>query len=126
MTTHPVVHWEIGARNADAIKAFYAELFGWTIQTFASADYSMVESGGNGGIGGGIMQNCGDVQPYLTVYVQVDDLEAMLQKAVALGGTACVPPTPIPNVGSFAMFLDPEKHVVGLLQPTMPRAGAPG
>jgi predicted enzyme related to lactoylglutathione lyase len=38
----------------------------------------------------------------------VDDLQAYLDKAVSLGGSVMVPPTPIPNIGAFAMFHDPE------------------
>ena len=27
----PVVHWEIGARDPERLRAFYGQLFGWTI-----------------------------------------------------------------------------------------------
>jgi predicted enzyme related to lactoylglutathione lyase len=53
---------------------------------------------------------------YLTIYVLVDDLQASLDKAQSLGGKTVVPPTPIPNVGSFALFTDPEGHVIGLFK----------
>jgi hypothetical protein len=54
--------------------------------------------------------------PYLTFYVAVDDLAAALVKAESLGGKTIVPPTPIPNVGAFAMFEDPEGHMIGLMK----------
>ena len=45
---------------------------------------------------------------YVTIYVAVEDL----------GGTSLVPPTPIPGVGSFALFQDPEGNTIGILHPT--------
>jgi predicted enzyme related to lactoylglutathione lyase len=56
------------------------------------------------------------VPAYVSIYVSVDDLAASLAKAESLGATAIMQPTPIPGVGSFAMFSDPEGHVIGLLK----------
>ena len=113
---HPVVHWEIGAKDGKKQREFYAGLFGWEIKIDQNADYGMVESAGEGGIGGGIMQMQSDVPPYLSFYVAVDDLQKYLDKAASLGGRTVVGPTPIPGVGAFAMFADPEGNVVGILK----------
>ncbi len=110
----PVVHWEIGAADTGKVGAFYRELFDWQI-TPAGPEYSLV-AGVDGGIGGGILQVGGNVPPYLTVYVQVEELETALRRAVALGGGVVVPPTTISGVGRFAMIDDPEGHTVGLLE----------
>ena len=54
----------------------------------------------------------------LTIYIQVDDLQASLEKAESLGGQTLVPPRPIPSgMGAFAMFLDPSGNCIGLYQP---------
>jgi len=110
----PVVHWEIGGRDAAKLEAFYSKLFGWNINT-ENPEYGMVDPGSDGGIGGGIMQAHGDVPPYVTIYVHVEDLAASLAKAGELGGVTIKPPEPIPGVGSFALFQDPEGNVIGLL-----------
>lgn len=112
----PVVHWEIGAKDATRSHRFYGELFDWKMDTESPTDYMMVATGGEGGINGGIMQSPEGVPPYLTFYVLVDDLQAYLDRAKALGGKAVVPPTPIPDAGSFAMFTDPDGNMVGLFQ----------
>ncbi|MBI5288171.1 MAG: hypothetical protein HY873_04295 [Chloroflexi bacterium] len=76
-----------------------------------------VDSGTGGtGIGVGILQTQADMPGYVTFYVAVDDLAASLARAETLGGKTIVPPTPIPNVGAFAMFEDPEGHMIGLLK----------
>jgi hypothetical protein len=111
---HAVVHWEIGARDAAKLEAFYRDLFGWDIDA-SMPEYHLVAAAGEG-IGGGIMQTQSGVPPYVTFYVTVDDLDAHLAKAGSLGARTIVPPTPIPNVGAFAMILDPEEHVIGLMK----------
>jgi len=112
---HPVVHWEIGAKDANALQGFYAELFNWKVDT-GNPQYAMVNTGGSGGINGGIMQTKEGMPSWVTFYVHVDDLQAYLDRAARLGGKMVVPPTPIPDVGAFAMFADPEGHTIGLLK----------
>jgi predicted enzyme related to lactoylglutathione lyase len=113
----PVVHWEIGARDGSKLHEFYSALFDWKIQVDPQLHYGMVETGGQGGINGGISTLPAEVQPYVTFYVQVDDLEACLAKAESLGGKTILPPMPVPGIGSIAMFIDPEGHVLGLFKP---------
>ncbi|HZY90204.1 MAG TPA: VOC family protein [Gemmataceae bacterium] len=113
---NPVVHWEIGgARDAKRLGDFYSRLFGWNVNADNPHHYHTVDTGG-GGINGGIMQACGEEPPYVAFYVQVDNLQAYLDKAVGLGGKALMPPTPIEGVGAVAMFQDLEGHCVGLFK----------
>ncbi|HTJ72285.1 MAG TPA: VOC family protein [Actinospica sp.] len=112
---NPVVHFEIGVKDSDAAAAFYRDLFGWEIRA-TDPEYSLVEGGADGGIGGGLMRTRGQIPSYVTVYVSVEDLATSLQHAVKLGGTELVKPTPIPGVGSFALFRDLDDNVIGLLQ----------
>jgi uncharacterized protein len=112
--THPVVHWEIGGRDPDRLQRFYGDLFGWKVDQFNS-DYGLVETGD--GMGGAIMRSPSGTPPHVTIYVQVDELRSTLDRVHDLGGAALVDPTPIANVGSFALFRDPEGNIVGLLKP---------
>ena len=111
---HPVVHWEINARDAKALHAFYTSLFGWRIDADNPMGYGLVTTGGPGGINGGI----GPAQgiPHVTFYVRVPDLEAALTRAAQLGGKTDVPPTHIPNMVTFAVFTDPEGNRIGLVK----------
>ena len=109
-----VVHWEIGGRDLDALSGFYEDLFGWTSTGF-DADYRLVDLGD--AVGGGLMRCQDDMPSYVTIYVAVDDLDETLAKVGDLGGTALVPPTPIPGVGAFALFQDPAGNTIGILRP---------
>lgn len=110
---HPVVHWEINARDPKALHGFYAELFGWKVNADNPMGYGVVTAGG-GGINGGI----GPAQgiPGVTFYVRVPDLDAALRRAGELGGRTVVPPTHIPNMVTFAVFTDPEGNRIGMVK----------
>jgi predicted enzyme related to lactoylglutathione lyase len=117
---NPVVHWEIGGREGKKLQEFYGKLFDWNIQVVEGSDfkgYGIVDVG-EGGIGGGIFQSSGGDMPtnYTVFYVQVDDLQASLDKAGSLGAKTVVPPTPIPDMGAFALFSDPDGNVIGLFK----------
>ena len=111
---HPIVHWEIGSKDAKKAQEFYSKLFDWQFDT-GMPDYAMLAAQGDG-IGGGIMQTPAEAPPYVTFYVSVEDLAATLARAEGLGATTIVPPTPIPGTGAFAMFADPEGHMIGIFK----------
>ena len=114
---NPVVHWEIAGRDAAKLQEFYGSLFDWNIGAQEEmGGYRLVEAS-EGGIGGGLMEaEEGMPKSYVIFFVQVDDLQVSLDNAVALGGQAVVPPTPIPSVGAFAVFSDPEGNHVGMFK----------
>ena len=115
---HPVVHWEIGGRDAAALREFYQQAFGWKM-TEAGPNYTLVAPA-DGGLGGGIMRSPEGTPPYVTIYVQVDDLDAALARIHGLGGQTVVAPTAIDGSASFALFSDPQGHLVGLRRATGP------
>ena len=114
---NPVVHFEIGGPDGPALQQFYRDLFGWNIEVAGEemGFYGVVQAN-EGGIGGGIMQTGGDMPPnFVTVYVQVDDLQVALDKISAAGGASVMPPMEIaPDVGSVAMFTDTANNFMGL------------
>ena len=118
---NPVVHFEIGCVDTEAQQNFYRNLFGWEI-TPASEEwnYGLVQHA-EGGIGGGISASDEDPpRPMVTFYVQVDDLQAYLDKAVGMGAAVIMPPLELEVEGtkfSVAGFADPEGNHIGLYKP---------
>ena len=49
-------------------------------------------------------------------YVEVDDAQKYLDRAVSMGGSVVMPVTEIPSHVTIALFADPEGHVIGLSQ----------
>jgi len=109
--TNPVLYFEIIGPDAAPLKRFYADLFGWPVDT-ENAEYSAFEAGSAGGIDGGVGpgQN-GDHR--VTVYARVDELQPYLDKAERLGGTVLVPPTETGGL-TFAQFTDPAGNIMGV------------
>ena len=131
----PVVHFEIAGPDGPALSRFYRDLFGWKIDELGPEmnNYSLVEAN-QGGIGGGLFPTTeGMPSNYVTFYVQVDDLQAALNKLADMGGTPILQPVEIaPGMGSIAMFIDPEGNTIGLYSlpsgwdgPTPPKGNAP-
>jgi uncharacterized protein len=111
---NPVRWFEVAAKDPDAIKSFYAELFDWKFDDLpGDMPYSTVEAA-DGGIPGGIGGTPEDYPGHVTFYVAVDDLEAALSKVESLGGSRMMGPMDIPN-GQIALFNDPEGHTIGLM-----------
>jgi len=54
--------------------------------------------------------------PVCRIHAVFESSDATPAKAVAAGPQVCVPKTPIPGTGWFAMILDPENIPVGLFE----------
>jgi predicted enzyme related to lactoylglutathione lyase len=98
---HEVVWWEIESPDPDRTQRFYGALFGWEFRrafdepnSELGRRYWIVERDGNG-IGGLQESQLGTAPANAGVrlYVQVDDLEATLSRAVELGATSERPRT---------------------------------
>jgi predicted enzyme related to lactoylglutathione lyase len=111
---NPVVHFEVVGQDGEKLQAFYRDLFDWKLNVMPEMAYGLVEKE-DGGIGGGIGK-AQDGPGYVTFYVQVDDPQAYLDKAESLGGKTIVPVTEIPDMVTFALFADPEGHMVGVVK----------
>jgi predicted enzyme related to lactoylglutathione lyase len=53
---NPVVHWELVSKNPAKLAAFYESIFAWKIEHHPELNYHIADTGGEGGIGGGIVK----------------------------------------------------------------------
>jgi len=113
---NPVVHFEITGKDGGKLADFYRKLFGWKIDADNPMNYGVVETeSGDKGINGGIGQTP-EGPGHVTIYVEVDDPQAALDEAEKLGGKVVMGVEEIPNMVTFALFADPEGHVVGVVK----------
>ena len=110
----PVVHWELWSKNPDKVADFYAKVFDWKIQNMPEINYHLVDTGGEGGINGGIMKPMGPQPGNMAFYINVDDLELYKSKIQEFGGKIIVEKMEVPNVGAFSLFEDPDGRVMGI------------
>ena len=120
---HPIVHWELMGPDGDAMKAFYAELFGWQAETVPGFDsYHMVDADQAGGIAGAVGKGPEEMPQYMTFYVQVANVDEHLAKAEEAGGNTVMPRTEVPGIVTFGLFADPAGNVVGVVEEETPPA----
>jgi predicted enzyme related to lactoylglutathione lyase len=109
----PVVHWEIEAVDPERQRAFYADLFNWQIGDGFIMEIPPGIGGPEPGPGGHIR---GSDRSGVTLYVQVADLRASLDRSVSLGATIVAEPFDVPDGPTLAAITDPEGNPVTLVQ----------
>jgi uncharacterized protein len=113
---YPVVHFEVVGADGLELQKFYAELFGWHIQNSPEMlNYGVVDTHAGEGINGGV-GGTPDGTPIVTFYAAVPDPQAILDKAVKLGGQVAMPVNEIPNVVTLAQFIDPQGNRIGIIK----------
>ena len=111
----PVVHFEIYGKDEKKLQQFYSELFEWKVDANNPMNYGLVDTGGGRGIGGGIA-HAEPGTPSVTIYIEVNDLQTYLDRAVKMGSKVLVPVTEIPGTVTYALISDPEGNAVGLVK----------
>lgn len=124
----PVVHFEVIGKDAEKLRSYYGDLFGWEFDTSAPVSKAVSQPGNYGfvdrnttsdgvGIPGGIGGGRG-YDGYVIFYVGVPNVEAALQKAESLGGTRRMGPEKNPGADLVVgHFIDPEGHLIGVAGP---------
>lgn len=123
-----IVHFEIPYDDGERAGAFYREAFGWNIQVIPEMNYTMASTGpvGDGGIpqepgfiNGGMLRREEPIgSPVVTI--DVEDIDAALEKVVSLGGSTVVARQQVADMGFSAYFKDSEGNVMGLWQTAGP------
>ncbi|MEZ5744207.1 MAG: VOC family protein [Sphingomonadaceae bacterium] len=114
MGTHGDFVWyELMTTDPEAAQAFYSGLLGWSFEdsSFNETDYRTF-SGSKGQVGGflGLSEEMisGGSRPAWLGYIDVDDLDAAIDKIKRHGGSVAFGPGEVPGVGPFAMVMGPQ------------------
>jgi predicted enzyme related to lactoylglutathione lyase len=110
-----MIHFEVTGKDGKALQDYYAKLFGWKINSDNPGGYGMTDPATTGvvvGIGGTQDGSSGHVTGYITV----DDIDATLARATALGGKVVMPKFSPDGSAQLALVADPEGHVLGLTE----------
>jgi predicted enzyme related to lactoylglutathione lyase len=110
----PVVHWDIQARDPAMIRDFYATMFNWQI---GDGPLMPVQAGIGGVAPEGLTGNIFAAEKSgITLYIQVLDLRASMQRAKDLGGAVLSEPFDVPGGPTIAGISDPEGNRLVLIQ----------
>tara|TARA_R110001599_G_scaffold162163_1_gene350869 strand:+ start:1477 stop:2265 length:789 start_codon:yes stop_codon:yes gene_type:complete len=123
------IWYELLTPDQDAARAFYEKVVGWTIDKTADneMDYRMINSA-SGPIAGSMtlsdaMQSAG-ANPCWLGYINVSDVDEVVEATAAAGGTIHMEPHDLDGVGRFAMVADPSGATFYIMKP-VPPAGDP-
>lgn len=107
------VWYELMTTDTAAARAFYGSVVGWQAQDGPVPDmpYTLFQAGD--AMAAGMMTLPDElrehgVPPHWLGYVHADDVDATVERLLALGGVVHVEPQDIPGIGRFAVVGDPQ------------------
>ena len=117
-----IIHVEIVAEDHDRAAEFYRKVFGWEVTPAPVPDgYLIARTGQGDGIDGAIMSNRYQSQQTIA-WLEVDDLEPVLDAARVAGGEVVGEIHELPGVGRLSYVRDTEGVLIGLRE-TLRAAG---
>lgn len=107
---------ELGTTDIDGAREFYGGTMGWTFTEDVDRSHLTIRSGGRpvGGLGTAADAAAGTAW---SLYVAVDDVDAVTARADAAGGTVVARPAPVRDVGRAAVIEDPAGACLAVWQP---------
>lgn len=116
---HGAISWsELMTTDVEGAKTFYGQLFGWTFEEapMENGIYHVVKV--NDEEVAGIMdmpEPAKGMPPAWGLYITVDNVDAVAEKAPSLGATVHLPPMDIPEVGRFCVLQDPQGAFISII-----------
>jgi uncharacterized protein len=121
-----VTHFEITGDDPGALAGFYSALFDWKIAAPPDMDgyltVKTVDVDAKGrptetvGINGGILKRPDKNAPRVVNYVNVDSVEAAIERAQGLGAKLHKAKSPVAGMGWYAVLSDPQGNPFALWQ----------
>lgn len=104
---NPVVRWQILSPEPAKTAAFYEKLFAWKVSNANELGYRELTSGVAGSIDGGVWPAPPAERSFAQLFIEVDDIDASLAKALKLGAQVLVPKSALPDADEMAVLQDP-------------------
>ncbi len=113
-----LVHFEYFTQDPERTATFYEQVLGWRSERWGDQPYWLVTTGSDDqpGINGGIGPQTFPTDQRVINTVDVDDVDAVVERAKAAGGSVLVEKMPVPGVGWLAYLTDPDGIVFGVMQ----------
>jgi predicted enzyme related to lactoylglutathione lyase len=118
---HPIALVVVTANKLAASSTFYSKLFGWQAQPFSAELAGVIAPGG---LPVALRSNVPTGFPGMVPYLGVRDVDAMLARVVAAGGTIERAAWRLPGIGKLARFKDATGTIYGLTD-ALPPGGLP-
>ena len=110
----PVVGFEITAQDIRRMKGFYKKAFGWKLSNGIHKGVHTIDSGSKKGLTGSFLERGDFIPDYLSLYIEVENLNKVIAKIQKSGGEIIRPPFKPDGKIELAIISDPEGHVITL------------
>ena len=118
MKKNPIIWWEIASHDAERSAGFLKKVFGWEIKYDKENkiyDFPIPE-GESRLMGGEVFTLKKAKLPFLTLYIQVDDINEKAKLIEELGGFILEPPFEISSGSRICLFNEPSGVTLAMLE----------
>jgi predicted enzyme related to lactoylglutathione lyase len=114
---NPIVFWELASNDQEKSVKFFQDVFGWNIEFSERLQFYIVSPDhAPSQMAGGIFTLSRAKLPFLTIYIQVDDIDAMAKKVEEFGGYIVEPPVEISPGNRICLFNEPSGVTFAMIQ----------
>jgi uncharacterized protein len=108
-TENTPVWVDLATSDAPAARAFYAKLFGWSIDPNPDPQFGgyAVAMSGDTAVAGISPKQTPDAPTAWSLYIGTADSAALVSRVTAAGGTVVAPPFEVGDQGTMSVFQDP-------------------
>jgi len=118
MNSNPIVWWEVASHDAKKTVDFLQKIFGWKMvydENTKCFDFP-IPTGNSRLSGGGVFTLKKAKLPFLTFYVQVEDINEKVELIEQLGGHILEPPFVIPGGSHICLFNEPSGVTLAMIE----------
>ena len=117
---NPICFWELASHNAEKSVRFFEKVFEWDFKVNEKIGIYEIESGDQAELfsGGGIFTLKKAKLPFLTMYIQVDDIEVKAGMIEKEGGLITIKPFELESGTKICLFNEPSGVTFAMLEPS--------
>lgn len=119
MQKNPVVFWELATHDMEKTTAFFMVVFDWKIEFNQRLGFYIIPetTPAHESIEGAIFTLKRAKLPFLTIYIQVDDIDAKAALIEEQGGYIIESPFEIPGGSKICLFNEPSGVTFAMVEP---------
>jgi predicted enzyme related to lactoylglutathione lyase len=119
---NPVIFWELASHDMEKSAEFFRKVFEWDVQYNEEIKFYQVPpfEQAKSASAGYIFTLTKAYLPFVTIYIQVEDIDAMAKKVVDNGGFIVEPPNAIAPTYRICLFNEPSGVTFAMIEPTKP------
>jgi predicted enzyme related to lactoylglutathione lyase len=127
MQTNPVVFWELASHDMEKSVAFFREVFDWQIDFDEGLGFYIIPQStpARESLDGAIFTLKRAKLPFLTVYIQVEDIDAKAALIEKMGGFIVEAPFDISERSRICLFNEPSGVTFAMIQSRSDTSGDP-